>query len=147
MTPSKPAVPIRGNFHKIGFAMHAKHLFIALAAFVVPTTLQASAFIGGTVNTATAVPPNSPLKVRMLPKPTAAVWTIVPHGANISLTGPCRRYNAAYTAVLATYNLHSLTKAQGQAKMSLPRVWCAVWVEKPSGSFSQRWVHANYVTL
>ena len=84
--------------------------------------LQASAFVGGTVNTTASVPPLSLLTVRTQPKPTAPVWTTLTHGANVSLTGNCRRYNSAYSAVLNTHNLHVLTKAQGQAKMSRPRV-------------------------
>lgn len=122
-------------------------LALAAAALATSSTGHASAFIGGMVDTSVATPSLSLLKVRVLPKPSAAVWTSLAHGTNVSLTGPCRRYNAAYSAVLGTYNLHTMTKAQGQAKMNLPRVWCAVWVEKPSGNFTQRWVHASYVKL
>ncbi len=77
--------------------------------------LQASAVIGGTVNTTTAVPPLGPLTVRSQPKPTASVWTTLAHDADVSLTETCRRYNAAYSAVLNTYNLHNLSKTQSQA--------------------------------
>lgn len=124
------------------------HAVIAiLLAFALPASAQASAFIGGTVDTSNALPPGTPLNARTQPKPSAPVWLALPDTGSISLTGPCRRYNAAYTAVVASFNLQTTVKAIAQPKMSLSRTWCAVWVEKPSGSFSQRWVSAKYVSL
>jgi hypothetical protein len=125
-----------------------KRLIPAIAiATLAASTLQASSFVGGTVSTANATPAFSALNARTQPKPSAPLWLAIPDGTSISLTGPCRRYNASYSTILNTFNLKTTPKQQAQAKMGFPRVWCAVWVEKPAGSFSQKWVHANFINL
>jgi hypothetical protein len=122
-------------------------MLIAAVAVLSAATLHASAFVGGTVDTSNATPALSALNARAQPKPSSPVWLALPHGSDVSLTGPCRRYNASYSAIVNSFNINTLPKAQAQAKMGFPRVWCAVWVEKPMGVFKQRWVHANFVTL
>lgn len=126
--------------------MKSSILTITFMAFA-SSPLHASAFVGGTVDTSNATPPLTALNARMQPKPTAAISVAIPHGTDISLTGPCRRYNASYTTILNTFNLQTTPKAQAQAKMGFPRVWCAVWVETQPGTFKTRWVSAKFVNL
>ena len=134
--------------HRVASNAGATPAAIAVVlAFTLAAPAHASAFIGGTVETSSASPPGTPLNARTQPKPSAPVWLALPNTGTISLTGPCRRYNAAYTAVVASFNLQTTVKTIAQPKMVLSRTWCAVWVEKPSGSFSQRWVSAKYVSL
>ena len=119
---------------------------VTLAALLAAPAF-ASAFIGGTVDTTMGTPAMSPLNVRVQPKPTALIWTSLPHTSDVSLTGPCRRYNASYSAIIKSFNVKNLSKAVAQPKMQMPRTWCQVWVEKPTTAFSARWVNANFVTL
>ena len=119
----------------------------AILATLITAPALASAFIGGIVDTSAGTPPLSPLNVRTQPKPSAPLWMSLPHTSNVSLTGPCRRYNSSYSAVLSSFNVKNLSKAVAQPKMQRPRTWCQVWVEKPAGAFSARWVNANFVML
>jgi hypothetical protein len=118
-----------------------------LLTLALSSVAHASAFVGGIVDTSNATPPLTALNARVQPKPTAAISVAIPHGSNLSLTGPCRRYNASYTTILSAFSLKTTPKAQAQAKMGFPRVWCAVWAETQPGQFQTRWVSAKFVTL
>jgi hypothetical protein len=116
------------------------------AAFVVAVPLYATAFIGGTVTSTT-------LNIRLPGKPSGILKGAYVSGEDISLTGPCRRWNSSYTTAISNFNMFTLkasgqTTAQIQTKIALSRTWCQVWHDKTTpGTFAAGWVNASFVAL
>jgi hypothetical protein len=116
----------------------------AFALFTVP--VAASAFIGGTVNTASVPPPNSPLQVRNRPRVSAPSLGFLLNGNPISLTGSCRQFRANGN-LLRNINITTMTAAQAHAAIHQPRVWCQTMFEPSPNVPTLGWVNARFVDL
>ena len=107
---------------------------LAFAALILSATpALASAFIGGTVNTASVPPPNSPLQVRSLPRASAPSLGYILNGGPISLTGSCRRMRPN-GQVQNNFSITTMTAAQAHAAIHGPRVWCQTMFEPTPNS-------------
>ncbi len=115
---------------------------LALAA----TPAIAGELIGGTVNTASVPPPNSPLQVRSLPRVSAPSLGFILNGDPISLTGSCRQLRPN-GQVLRNFSITTMNAAQGHAAIHRPRVWCQTMFEPTLNNPVLGWVNARFVDL
>lgn len=107
----------------------------------------ASAFIGATVNTAAATgPAGQPLHVRTAPGGSKPSMGWINDGDNASLTGKCRRYNAAWNSFTA-YDLNNFGLAQRNSRMKQTRTWCQVWFQTAPNVHKGGWSNANYLFI
>jgi hypothetical protein len=134
------------NLYKLPAKKPIRTAMVIIAAALSAPVL-AGAFVGATVNTASAPgPAGQPLHVRAAPGGSQASLGWINDGDNASLGGKCRRYNAAWTSY-TNFNLKTLTKSQATPKIHMSRTWCQLQFEPTSNVFKLGWANANFLDL